>query len=695
MLNSMSRRALLQGASAGAFALALAGCASPRATSVLPDGKPVIGGWGFDLAGMDRNVAPGDDFFRFVGGTWMKNTKIPDDRSRWGSFNELAAKSEDDVRAVIEEAAGANPAPGSVERKVVDYFQAYNDVAAINAKGLSPAKPDLERIAALKTHEDVVALWASPAFRGLLPVGMGVTLDAKRPDVYVVSIGQSGLGMPDRDYYLKQDEKFASIRAKYADYVGTMLKLAGHRGAVRKAKDIIALETRIATIHWPRDKSRNRDLTYNPKTRAELIAFAPEFPWQSGFDAFGAPQQDFFIVAQSDAVQGLAKLFRETPVAQWRDYLTFHYLNAFAEVLPAAFDEAAFEFNAKVVTGQPQQRDRWKRAVTAMSGTPFNAPMGEAVGQLYVRKTFSPRAKTEMAKLVENLRAAYKVRIRKLAWMSEETKAAALTKLEKIRVKIGYPDKWRDYAGLEIIAGDAFGNHKRELMFTRARDLKRLADGADRNEWGMAPQTVNAYYSSVWNEIVFPAAILQAPFFDVNADPAVNYGGIGAVIGHEMGHGFDDQGSKSDGDGILRKWWNAEDETRFKALGDKLAAQYAKFEALPGLFLNGRLTLGENIGDLGGLNVALEGYLISIEGQEPPVLDGFTGLQRFFLGFGQIWRQLMRDEALRNQVISGPHSPGEFRANGTVRNMDAWYKAFDVKPGAKLYVPPEERVRIW
>jgi predicted metalloendopeptidase len=695
MRKPMNRRSLLQGASVGAVAMVLSGCALPRATSSVAGSPPNIGTWGFDLAGMDRSINPGDDFFRFAGGTWMKNTKIPDDRSRWGSFNELGAKSEEDVRSVVEEATRSNPAPGSVERKVVDYFEAYSNVAAINAKGLSPAKADLDRIGGLKTHEDLATLWASPGFRGQLPVGMGVTLDAKRPDVYVISIGQSGLGMPDRDYYLKPDEKFASIRTKYTDYVGTMLKLAGHRGADRKAREILALETRIATIHWPRDKSRNRDLTYNPKSRAELLAFAPAFPWQAAFDSFGAPQQDFFVVSQSDAVQGLATLFRETPVALWRNYLTFHYLNAFAEVLPAAFDDAAFGFNGKVVTGQPQQRDRWKRAVTAMSGTPYNAPMGEAVGQLYVRKTFTPRAKAEMAKLVENLRAAYKVRIRKLSWMSEETKVAALTKLEKIRVKIGYPDAWRDYTDLEIVAGDAFGNHKRELAFTRKRDLKRLAEGADRSEWGMAPQTVNAYYSSVWNEIVFPAAILQAPFFDVNADPAVNYGGIGAVIGHEMGHGFDDQGSKSDGDGILRKWWNAEDETRFKVLGDKLAAQYGKFEALPGLFLNGRLSLGENIGDLGGLNVALEGYLISIAGREPPVLDGFTGLQRFFLGFGQIWRTLMREEAMRNQVISGPHSPGEFRANGTVRNMDAWYQAFGVKPDAKLYVPPEERVRIW
>jgi predicted metalloendopeptidase len=425
------------------------------------------------------------------------------------------------------------------------------------------------------------------------------------------------------------------------------------------------------------------------------MAFAPEFPWNDALQSFGAPAQDFFIVVQLDAVQGLAKLFRETPVATWRAYLTFHYLNGVSDVLPTAFDDAAFDFNGRTVTGQPQQRDRWKRAVTVMSGTPFNAPMGEAVGQLYVKRNFTPQAKAAMGQLVENLRAAYKVRIAKLSWMTDDTKKAALRKLETINVKIGYPGKWRDYATLDIQPGDAFGNRKREQAFNRARDLKRLTKPADRAEWGMAPQTVNAYYSSVWNEIVFPAAILQPPFFDLNADPAINYGGIGAVIGHEMGHGFDDQGSKSDEKGVLRKWWNDEDERRFKELGDKLADQYSKFEALPGLFVNGRLTLGENIGDLGGLNVSLEAYKISLGGNEPPVIDGFTGLQRFFLGFGQIWRQLIREEALRNQVVSDSHSPGEFRANGTVRNMDEWYEAFAVKEGAKLYLEPGQRVRIW
>jgi putative endopeptidase len=694
MTINVNRRAMLLGATA-ATVIAGAGLSLQDQIAHAAAGKPVIGTWGFDPAAMDRGVAPGDDFFRYTGGTWMKTTEIPADRTRWGSFNMLAAKSEDDVRDVIEAAAKKTLPAGSAERKAVDYYRSYVDAATIDAKGLTPAAQDLAAIAAAQTHEDLVKLAARPDFRANLPLGLGVTLDAKRPDVYIIGIGQAGLGMPDRDYYLKTDAKFADTRAKYRVYVETMLKLGGRADAATSADAIVAFERQIAELHWPREKSRNRDLTYNPKSRADLIALAPEFPWEAGLSAFGAPAHNEFNVVQLDAVPALAKLFRATPIETLRAYLTFHYLNANADVLPKAFDDASFEFNGRAVTGQLQQRDRWKRAVSQMSGTPFNAAMGEAVGQLYVKRNFTPQAKAAMSNLVENLRAAYKVRIAKLPWMSEETKKAALRKLETINVKIGYPDKWRDYSTLEIKAGDAFGNRRREQVFQRARDVVRLAKGADRADWGMAPQTVNAYYSSVWNEIVFPAAILQPPFFDLNADPAINYGGIGAVIGHEMGHGFDDQGSKSDEKGVLRKWWNEEDERRFKELGDKLADQYSKFEALPGLFVNGRLTLGENIGDLGGLNVALEAYRISLNGKEPPVVDGFTGIQRFFLGFGQIWRQLIREEALRNQVVSDSHSPGEFRANGTVRNMDEWYDAFDVKAGAKLYLEPDKRVRIW
>jgi putative endopeptidase len=692
---NLNRRSLLAGACALSLIAVAAATQLTHLTATAAGAKPEIGAWGIDLAAMDKSVKPGDDFFRHTGGTWMKTTQIPPDRSRWGSFNMLGAKSEEDARAALEDAAKQNPRPGTVDRKAVDYYKSYIDTATIEAKGLEPAKADLARIAGAANHEDLIKIVAAPDFRANLPVGMGVTLDQKRPNVYIVAVAQAGLGMPDRDYYLKEDAKFADTRAKYRAYVETMLKLANYPNAAASADAIVAVERKVAELHWPREKSRNRDLTYNPKNKAELLAFAPDFPWEAGLDAFGLPKHNEFILVQIDAVQGLAKLFRQTPIETWRAYLTFHYLNANADILPKAFDDASFAFNGVAVTGQPQQRDRWKRAVAQMSGTPFNAAMGEAVGQLYVKRNFSPAAKAAMKDLVENLRAAYKVRIAKLSWMTEETKKAALRKLETINVKIGYPDKWRDYSSLEIKAEDAFGNRKRENAFQRARDIVRLAKGADRADWGMAPQTVNAYYSSVWNEIVFPAAILQPPFFDLNADPAVNYGGIGAVIGHEMGHGFDDQGSKSDENGVLRKWWNAEDERRFKELGDKLADQYSKFEALPGLFVNGRLTLGENIGDLGGLNVSLEAYKISLHGKQPKTIDGFTDTQRFFLGFGQIWRQLIREDALRNQVVSDSHSPGEFRANGTVRNMDEWYDAFGVQQSDKLYLPPDQRVRIW
>ena len=470
--------------------------------------KPAIGTWGIDLAAMDRSVVPGDDFFRYTGGTWMKATKIPADRARWGSFDILVAKSEEDVRAAIEAAASGSLAPGSVERKVVDYYRSYVDTDAIDRRGLDPASEDLARIAKLETHEDVAHLVASPDFRANSPVGIGVSLDAKRPDVYIVGIGQSGLGMPDRDYYLKTDAKFADARAKYRAYIETMLKLGGIADAAASADAIFALETRIAELHWPREKSRNRDLTYNPKSRAELESFAPEFPWALGLESFGASGQDFFVVAQTDAVRGLAKLFRETPVDHLARLSDVPLPQRHGRRSAEAFDDAAFDFNGRAITGQPTQRDRWKRAVVAMGGRGFQAPMGEAVGRLYIERNFTPQAKAAMAKLVENLRAAYRERIVKLSWMTDETKKAALRKLEKMNVKIGYPDRWRDYRLLDIEAGDAYGNRKRELVFSRARDIARLAKPADRSEWSMAPQTVNAYYSPTWNEIVFPAAIV-------------------------------------------------------------------------------------------------------------------------------------------------------------------------------------------
>ena len=660
-----------------------------------PRGKPQIGNWGFDLSAMDRSIQPGDDFFRYAGGTWMKNTPIPPDRSRWGSFNILGAKSETDVKNLVTDVSSRKQAAGSPEQKVADFYSSYMDTKAIDAAGLKPFQADLDRIAGLKTHEDVAAAIGDPALPSNSPIGMGFGLDDKNPDRYSVDVVQAGLGMPDRDYYLKPDAKFAETRVKYRAYIEQMLKLANYPNATAAADAIMATEMKIAELQWPIEKLRDVELSYNPKTLAELKAAAPEFAWDEALKASGIASQNFFLLRNPEPVAGLAKLFKSTPVETWRAYLTFHYLNAQADIMPTAFDDASFEFNGKVITGQPQKRDRWKRAVLALSGNFGEKPLGLAVGQIYVKTHFTPEAKAQVKEIVTNLLAAYRKRIETLEWMTPETRKAAMRKAETVRVKIGYPDTWRDYSALEIKAGDAYGNRQRAAVWDWKRQASRLADKTDKSEWGMSPQTVNAYYNQVWNEIVFPAAILQAPFFDPNADPAVNYGGIGGVIGHEMGHGYDDQGAKSDENGILHSWWKKEDEAAFAVKVKALSAQYSKFEPLPGLHVNGDFTSGENIGDLGGLTVSREAYHISLNGKTPPVLDGFTGEQRVFLGWAQVWRSIIRDEALRAQVTSDVHSPAEYRCNGVVRNIDGWYDAFSVKPENKLYLKPEDRVHIW
>ena len=658
-------------------------------------GNPIIGTWGFDLSAMDRSVKPGDDFFRYAGGTWMKNTEIPADRSRWGSFNILAAKSEVDVKNIVDSISSRSNPTGSIEQKVADYYASYLDTAKIDQLGLKPFEADLSRIAEAKTHEDLVALAGTPGMPSNLPVAWGPGLDEKNPDRYSINIGQAGLGMPDRDYYLKPDQKFAETRAQYVAYIEKMLMLANVAGAGASAKAIMAIETKIAELQWPIEKQRDRDANYNAMNKAQLKAFAPEFPWDAGMSAGNLGAQDHFIVGQPDAVKALARFFRDTPADAWKSYLTFHYLNQSADILPTAFDDASFAFNGTVLSGQPKKRDRWKRGTIALSGQAFLAPMGEAVGQIYVKRHFSPQAKAEMQKLVGNLLAAYRERIANLEWMSPETRKVAMRKAQNVRVKIGYPDRWRDYSNLEIRAGDAFGNRRRSNVWDWNHQVSRINQRTDKDEWGMAPQTVNAYYNPTWNEIVFPAAILQAPFFDLNADPAVNYGGIGGVIGHEMGHGYDDQGAKSDENGILRSWWQKQDEERFGQKVKMLAAQYSQYEPLPGLHVNGDFTSGENIGDLGGLSVARHAYHLAMKGKQIPVLDGFSGDQRVFLGWAQVWRSIIRPEALRAQVTSDVHSPAEYRCNGVVRNIDDWYDAFGVKPGEKLYLKPEDRVRIW
>jgi predicted metalloendopeptidase len=675
---------------AGFYVSAPVAAQTDAATAQASATKPVIGAWGFDITGMDMSVKAGDDFSVFAGGNWEKTNPVPADRTRWGTFDMLRAKSEEDQRAVIQAAAARPQTKGSADQKVADMYNSYMDTDQIEKLGLKPVEGDLKLISKAKTHEDIAILMADPELGLPGPMGAFKNIDNKNPDRYGIQIFAAGLGLPTRDFYLKTEDKFVEIRAKYQAHIEQMLTLAKIGGAKEKAAAILALDTKMAQLHWPQEKNRNRDLTYNPKTQAELKAMAPEYPWDASLKASGLQNQDFFVVSQVDAVQGLAKLFRETPVETWQAYLQFRYLSGWSDILPKAFDDANFEFYGKFLNGQPQQRDRWKRAVAVVNGT-----VGEAVGQIYVAKHFPADSKAKMNVLVENLKEAYRQRIRALTWMTEPTKVVALKKVDTLRTKIGYPDKWIDYSALEVKAGDAVGNRKRAARFEWNRDLESLGKPTDRDEWFMTPQTVNAYYNPTFNEIVFPAAILQAPFFDPNADLAVNYGGIGGVIGHEIGHGFDDQGAKSDERGVLRTWWNEEDVKRFKVLGDKLAKQYDGYAPLPGLNINGRLSLGENIGDLGGLGISYVAYKNATKGQDVPVLDGFTGDQRFFLGWAQVWRSNMREEALRNQILQGPHSPPKYRINGVVPNIDAWYDAFGVKKGQTLYIPKDDRVKIW
>jgi predicted metalloendopeptidase len=548
----------------------------------------------------------------------------------------------------------------------------------------------LADISAAKTYADIARLMGRPDLGLDTPINVSVTIDEKKPDRYIVGVTQAGLSLPDRDYYLKNDPALAQIRKQFLAHVDLMLKLGGESTSAAQAKSIVDLETQIAKRHWPAEKRRERELTYNLRTRAQLDALASNYPWQEILAAGGLQDQKEFVVAEIDAVEALGKFFTTIPVAVWRSYLKYHYLTGSASVLPQAIDDADFDFYGRTLNGQQEKRMRWKRAVRTLEGS-----VGEVVGQVYVKKYFPPESKQQMLDLVNNLRAAYTDRIQQSPWMSEVTKKAAMEKLQTFKPKIGYPDKWKDYSALEVKDGDAFGNAVRARVFNWNFDVQRLGRKTDRDEWFMTPQTVNAYYNAGFNEIVFSAAILQPPFFDPQADAAVNYGAIGAVIGHEMGHGFDDQGAKSDAHGVLRTWWQPADEQAFKKLVDVIVKQYGSYEPLPKLKLNGRMTAGENIGDLGGLNVALEAYRASLKGKEAPKLDGFTGEQRFFLGDAQVWREILRDAALRNQVMSDPHSPGVFRTNGVVRNVDAWYIAFDVKPEQKLYLPPEQRLRIW
>jgi len=653
---------------------------------------PAYGTFGIDLAGMDRSVAPGDDFGAFVNGTYMKNLVIPQDKSSYGMFNKLRDLSQERTRAIIETAAAMkDPKPGSEDQKVGDCYASFMDEAGIEAKGIAPLKHHLQAIAAIADRAQLAQAFGFALRLGVeLPVGGGAMQDLKNPDRFSVYVGQGGLGMPDRDYYLDtKNPKFAEIRAKYLSHITAMLGLAGFDRAGERAQAIFNLETRIAEAHWTKVESRQMDKLYNPVARKGIEAAYPGLDWTAMLTAAGIDAQPEYIITTPSAIAGACKLIASEPLDTWKDYLAFHVLVEAAPYLPKAFVDENFAFQGRVIQGQPDIQPRWKRGADLVT-----ASLGEALGKLYVAKYFPPEAKLQADLLVKNVITAMDQRLAKLTWMDPATKLAARAKLATFTPKIGYPAKWRDYSRLEIRRGDALGNAMRVAEFRYQRQLDKIGKPIDRTEWGMTPMTVNAYANPLWNEIVFPAAILQPPFFDANADPAVNYGGIGAVIGHEISHHFDDQGRKFDKDGKLSDWWTAEDITRFKGLTDKVVKQYGGYEPLKGSPVNGELTLGENMADLAGINVALDAYHTSLGGAPAKVIDGFTGDQRFFLGFAQIWRSKYRDPALLNQITNDPHTPGFLRVN-VVRNLDAWYEAFGVKESQALYLTPEARIKVW
>jgi putative endopeptidase len=648
---------------------------------------------GIDRTTFDLTVRPQDDLYRFVNGRWLDTVEIPPDRPRYGAFDALAEESEARVRAIVEATAATSQVPGSDGQKIGDLYASFMDEAAVEALGVDPIRADLAAVAALRDATDLAELLAKFGREGVSGAfGSYVGQDARQSDQYAFYLVQGGLGLPDRDYYL--EERFARERERYREHLETMFTLAGLDDPAGAAARVFALEMRLARDHWSRIESRDRDRTYNKLTLEELARLAPSFAWERFLTTLGAGSAGEVVVAQPSYFEALDAALREVPLADWQDWLRWQVLKSWAPYLSRDFVEAQFAFYGRELSGTPALRERWKRGVSLVNGS-GNSSLGEAVGRRYVELHFSPEAKQRMETLVANVVEAYRQSILTIDWMGPDTRAEALTKLARFTAKIGYPARWRDYSTLRIVPGDLVGNVRRVNEFDAQRSLARLGQPVDRDEWGMTPQTVNAYYRSTMNEIVFPAAILQPPFFDLEADDAVNYGGIGAVIGHEIGHGFDDQGSKSDGDGNLRTWWTEADRLGFERRAQALIAQYDQFEPLPGHRVQGALSIGENIGDLAGLQVAFRAYRNSLNGQVAPVLDGFTGEQRLFIGWAQIWRTKQREEFLRRQLTTGPHAPPEFRSNGVVRNLPEFHEAFQVKPGDGLYLAPEERVRIW
>ena len=681
-----------------AASLGLAAC-SPQTTEQPTAGDDAveqrqaqaeIGSFGVDLSARNEAVKPGDDFFMYASGTWYDNYELPADKTRFGAFTALAERSEDRVKEIIDELSQSENLSGEA-KLIADFYNSYMDTETLNAKGISPIQAVLDDIAAVSNTSELTAEFGEAWLTGSIsPIWGGMWYDRLDPNRYQLNVGVGGLGLPDRDYYLSEDGRFVEIRNAYQTHIAKILAFTGTETAAEQAEAILALETMIAEVQWPREKRRNRDLTLNQFERGDLAAQFPDFDWDAFFasSGFAVPHLN---ITQPEPVRDVIALINSVPLDTWKSYMTYHTISNNAGLLSEDIYVANFEFFGTTLNGQQEPRARWKRAVSQMSGT---ESLGFAIGKVYVDRYFPESSKTQMAELVENLRTALGQRIEGLDWMGEETKVNAQAKLAAFNPKIGYPDVWESFDGLTISADDLISNVQNIRQFFQRKQVADELKPTDRNRWGMTPQRVNAYYNSSFNEIVFPAAILQPPFFDPNADPAVNYGAIGAVIGHEMGHGFDDQGSKSDAMGIQRNWWTDADRAAFETKTQTLIEQYSAYEPIEGNFVNGQNSLGENIGDVGGLAMAYHAYKLSLNGEEAPVIDGTTGDQRFFLAWAQVWKEKRTEQSMLNQLRGGTHAPGRYRAQAP-RNHDAWYEAFDVQPGDELYIAPEERVRIW
>ena len=674
---------------------ALIGFSNTNAQKAVTQKEP-----GINVSFMDKSVKPNDDFFKFVNGTWLKNTEIPADKTRWGSFDELRQNTDKDALAILKEAA-TNPKykSNTDQGKAINMYKAAMDTVARNKQGIAPLAPYLAKINAVKNIKDLQKLMMETEAEGggVGFFGVGVGADEKNSTRNVVSVGPGGLGLPDRDYYVSDEKDSKEKREKYAIHVAKMLQFLGEKPEQAKidADKILALEIQMSKPRLDRVERRDSKIQYNPTAIADLQKMIPAVDWNTYLKGVGFAKVDTIIVSQPRYMNALQTIFTESKVEDWKAYMRWMLLRGASGQLSTAIETANWEFYGKTLTGALKQRPRHEKALQVVNGT-----VGEALGKLYVEKMFPAEAKTKASKMITNVMKAYEIRINNLTWMSAETKLKAVEKLNKLTIKIGYPDKWQDYSALVVNSPEEGGNYFQNLRNVSKwgwkKDLDKLGKPVDKTEWGMSPQTVNAYYNPSYNEIVFPAAILQPPFYNYQADEAVNYGGIGGVIGHEISHGFDDQGATYNADGNLIDWWTAEDLTKFTALGGALADQYSALEPLPGTHVDGKFTLGENIGDLGGVNAAYDGLLLDLkENGNPGLIDGYTPEQRFFISWSTIWRSKMRDEALKNQVKTDPHSPGMYRAYVPIQNVDAFYSAFDIKVGDGMYVTPEKRVKIW